>query len=249
MRPLLVTGVIASAAFSAAIALSPHPAHATLQIAATINGSSFLCVDNAACDNNGATGTIELSNQIIGGITVDGSIQTSRGTPANPGPLDILNTSSLSIINSTASTITGAVAVSDTSFTAPVSSVALSASGVWETAVGSSATLQWYADTANAQGADNATDAPGTLLDTFVSSAVVVADSLSDNNTAPFSALAPFSMTETVAFSLTSGGTLLNRGQTMLAAVDTPEPASMALLWAGLVALGVVRPRVRVRGS
>jgi hypothetical protein len=245
MRQHIVLGVVAAAASFAAIALAPNPASATLQIAGTVNGVNFLCVDNAACDSNAATGTITLSNQVIGGIEVDGSVQTSTGTPANPGLLDVLNTSSLSIINTTASTITGAVAISDTSFTAPVSSIALSGSGVWQTAVGSTATLQWFADTANQQGADNATDAPGVLLDTFVSSPALVADSFSDNGGIPFSATAPFSMTETVAFSLTSGGTLLNRGQTMLAAVDTPEPASMALLGAGLIGLAATRFRVR----
>jgi hypothetical protein len=245
MRHYLGIGMIASAAFSAAIALSPHPAHATLQIAATINGTPFLCVDNnAACDGNLATGTIDLGTQTIAGVTVNGSIQTSVGTPGTPGPIDILNTTNLSIINTNAATVTGTVTVSDTSFAAPITSIGLSGSGTWQSAIGSSVTMKWWADAANAQGADTATDTPGTLLDTFTNSATAISQSISHNNDVGLIANSPFSMTEQAAFSLTAGGQLLSRGQNMNA-VPTPEPASMLLLGAGLVGMAMVRRRVR----
>src|SRR5207344_151224 len=143
------------------------PAHATLQIAIQGGATSFFCADNSGtgCDLNPAIGTIQLANQTIGGIQVNGSIQTSVGTPANPGPLDILNTSSLSLINTTAVPVSFLVTIGDTDFAAPVTSFATSGSGVWQTANGSTITLNWFNDPANAQGADNPTDTPGNLID------------------------------------------------------------------------------------
>jgi hypothetical protein len=150
MRHSLVTGIIASAAFSAAIALSPNPAHATLQISANFNGTIFTCVDNnAACDTNLSTGTIQLADQTLGGIEINGSIQTSRGTPANPNSLDILNASSLSVINTLGTSVTYIVTVSDTSFAAPVSQFNTSSAATWENADGSTATVKFWADAAN----------------------------------------------------------------------------------------------------
>jgi len=109
-------------------------------------------------------------------------------------PLDILNTSSLSLINTTAVPVNFIVNIGDTDFAAaPVTSFATSGSGVWETANGSTITLKWFNDPNNAQGADTPTDTPGTLIDTFTSTAVGAADSFSHNNTGPASDPGPFS--------------------------------------------------------
>lgn len=246
MRHCLVVGVVAAAASFAAIALAPNPAHATLQVAADFNGTSFLCVDNASCDTNLSTGTIQIADQTIGGIEINGSIQTSVGTPANPNVNDILNTSSLSLINTLGVTVTATVTISDTSFAGPVSSFATSTSGVWETAVGSTATTKWWADAANTQGADTIGDTPGTLLDSFTSTALLAADSYSHNGSGAFNSAGVFSLTEQITTDLTAGANLLNRGQTVvLTPTSTPEPASLALLGIGLIALASVRLRVR----
>jgi hypothetical protein len=245
MRHYVVTGIVAAAASMAVFALSPNPAHATLQLAGTFNGSTFLCVDNdTACDLNLSTGTIQLGDQVIGGVEVNGSVQRSQGTPANPNPLDILSTSSLSVINTLGTSVLVTVAVSDTSFAAPVASFNTSGSGTWETAGGSTATLNWFADAANAQGADTATDTPGTLIDTFTSTAVGPADSFSHNGAGAISLLAPFSMTEQVSGSLTAGANLLNRGQTEIL-TPAPEPASIALLGMGLIGIAAIGKRAR----
>jgi len=96
---------------------------------------------------------------------VNGSIQTSVGTLANPGPLDILNASSLSLINVSGASVTTTTAISDTDFVGPVSSFVSSGSGVWQTAGGSTVMLNWFNDPTNTQGADTATDTPGTRIE------------------------------------------------------------------------------------
>ena len=220
------------------------PANATLQVAAVFNGTLFSCVDNAACDTNLSTGTIQIADQTIGGIEINGSIQTSTGTPANPNVNDILNTSSLSLINTLGTTVTATVTISDTSFRAPVATFSTSTSGTWETAVGSTATTKWWADPTNSQGADAVNDTPGALLDTFSSTALLAADSYNHNGSGPFVSANPFSLTEQISVSLTGGANLLNRGQTVIL-TPVPEPTSMALLGAGLIVLATARMRLR----
>jgi len=91
----------ASAASIIALALGMAPANAVLQIAWDFGGTTGGCVDNTGCDLNAAVGTLQLADQTINGVTVNGSIQTSTKSAA----LDILNTSSLSVINTTGSNI------------------------------------------------------------------------------------------------------------------------------------------------
>lgn len=211
------------------------PAHATLQISWDFGGTTGLCVDNTGCDTNLAVGVLQLQDQTINGVAVNGSIQTSTKSPTS----DILNTSSLSVINTTGASIPVTVTVSDNNFIGPVTQFATAGSGVWQNAIGSNITLNWYNDPGNAQGADTASDTPGALIDTFTSSAIFAADSFSHNGAGAVADGALFSMTEQATGTLTAGATLLNRGQTEIkTASAVPEPGSLALLGASLLGMG-----------
>jgi hypothetical protein len=212
------------------------PSHAVLQLAYDFGGTTGLCIDNTGCDINPAVGTLQLADQVINGVEVNGSIQTSTKSAS----LDILNTSSLSVVNTTGASIPVTVTVGDNGFIGPVTQFATAGSGVWQNAIGSTITLNWYNDPANTQGAGAAGDTPGSLIDTFTSTAVLLADSFSHNGSGPVSDGALFSMTEQAIGTLTAGATLLNRGQTEIkSAVAVSEPSSLAVMGGALLGMAL----------
>jgi hypothetical protein len=226
-RSLLAAGALAGLSV---------PAHATLQVIADVSGSVSSCVDQAVCDLNPAIGIIQVANGILNGVQINGSIQTSTGTALTPG-LAILNTSSLSIINLTALTKTVTVAVSDTDFIGPVRAFDTAGAGTWQGAIGSTITMNWYDDPENRQGADDATDTPGNLIDTFTHAATSIVDSFSHNGAGVVDDAGPFSMTEQAIFTLTPFGQLVNRGQTEIK-LAVPEPSTWAMAIIGFGFLG-----------
>jgi PEP-CTERM motif len=212
------------------------PAYATLQIITDISGTIAACVDQAACDLNPAVGIINVGNVTINGVQINGSIQSSTGTPANPG-IDTLNTSSLSLINLTATTKNVTVVVGDTDFTGPVASFQTAGSGVWQNAIGSTITMNWFDDPENSQGASDINDTPGTLIDTFTHNATLFVDSFSHDGIGAISDVGPFSMTEQSIFTLTPFGQLVNRGQSEVK-LAVPEPSTWAMMLLGFAGLG-----------
>ena len=214
------------------------PAYATLQISADIGGTTFFCADNTGCDTNGTVGVLQIADQTINGVQVNGSIQT-----ATAGSTNILNTSSLSLINGNATATAINFVVSATNFLGPISQFATAGSGVFQNAIGSTLTLNWFDDPANAQGADSATDTPGTLIDTFTKDALLAADSFSHNGAGSITDAALFSMTEQAIGTLAAGGQLLNRGQTEIKPQAVPEPGSLFIFGGALLALGLVLRR------
>jgi hypothetical protein len=230
------------------VAAVSAPAHATLQIAIDVTGTPFFCADNSAtgCDTNPAVGTLQIANQSIDGVAVDGSVQFSTGTPANPG-VDLLDTSSLSIINNAGASRKVTIAVSDTSFSAPVKAFDLTGSGSWVNAAGSALTMKWFDDPANAQGADTAFETPGNVLGTFGSAGTNPLHSFSTDQTGAVSDKNPFSMTIWSQGVLTSHAVLLNRGQgeVKISTTVIPEPPTWVMMALGFAGLGFVGFRTR----
>lgn len=234
----------ASIAIGIALVALATPARATLQISWDFGSATGGCIDNAACDQSPLIGTLQLANQLINGVAVNGSIQTSTKSSG----LNVLNTSSLSVINTNAISTAATVTVGDTDFIGPVDAFSTSGAGTWQGAVGSTATLNWFNDARNSQGAESATDTPGILIDTFTSTPTLFADSFSHNGSGPATDPGLFSMTEQITGLLTPGATLLNRGQTEIkTATPIREPGSAALLGTALLGMQVLRRSMRRR--
>ena len=172
------------------VALSPAPASAAILLAGLVGGVPFCAADNnAACgagqifDLNPAVGIVSLPTTTIGGLTVEGSLHSSQA-----GALNALNSSSLSITNTTGATVSAEVAIGQTNFIGPVDFVQASGSGTWFNTPGSTIAMSWYADAANGQGGQTFNDLPGLLICSSADLAQAGVDSFSNNCGSPFAA-------------------------------------------------------------
>lgn len=218
-------------------------AHAVLQLGADVSGVSFTCVDQASCDTNPTVGILALANgTTINGLEVNGSLSTSTKGP----PLNILNSSSLSVINTALSARTVEVVVSDIGYTPPSFLFSVAGSGTFQNAVGATITLDYWNDPANGQGGFDPPVAPGNLINTFsFTSTKALNDAFSHTGSGAlaFPDTGPFSMSVEFTFTLPAGtagcaaaGTcpeLLGRSQSEIKPVA--EPASLALFGVGLL--------------
>jgi hypothetical protein len=227
-----------------ALVFAPQ-ASATLMISGNINGTIFSCADQAACDTNPAVGQLSIADQTIGGVQFLGSAQTQV-----IGPVNSLNTTSFQVINNTATNATVQLAVSGTSFLGPVAAFNASGSGTFQSAIGSSVTETFFADTANTQGATTPTNLPGTMLASLSKTALLATDSFSQNFAGAFVDPNLYSMSEGTSGILTPGGSLVGRSQTIVTAqVPAAEPAGIAILGIGLLGLGFVISRGKRSGN
>lgn len=217
------------------------PAHAVLQFSGTVGGLAVSCVDQAGCDLNPTVGILQTGPALAGGVSFLGSSQTQT-----TGALNSLNTTSFQITNNTAGTVAIQLAVGGTDFTGPVTTLAQSGSGTFQSAIGSTIDLTFYADTANGQGADTPTDFPGTQqANSGVITATLLTDSFNFNSSSSFTDANLYSMTLGASGTLTAGGSLVGRSQAQVAINAVPEPSSLLILGGGMIALGAMLHRRR----
>jgi len=232
--------IVLATASIIALAAGMAPANAVLQISGSVGGIAVQCADGQACDTNPNPNQVSIGDTTLGGVQFIGSSQTAViGPPSNK-----LDSSSFQIINNSGAAVTIQLAVSGTSFAAPTTLYSASGGGTFETAAGSTIDLSFFADSANNQGADSPTDAPGTLLFTGNHTAVGLTDTFSINSGSnPLVETGPFSMTLLASGTLVNGGSLVGRTQALVTDVTTPvsEPGSLALLVGSLAALGLWR--------
>jgi hypothetical protein len=207
--------------------LMAHPAHAVLQLALTINGDTFTCVDQASCDTNTAVGVLQTGVDNFAGVSFLGSSQTST-----QGAINDLTTTSFQIQNNNTGTVSYQLAVGDTDYVGPVTTLSQSGSGTFLNAIGSTIDTTYYADTGNTQGADTPTDFPGVKqADSGVYTATLLSDAFSFTSTSAFSDPDLFSMTLGTSGTLTAGATLVGRSQDQIGVQTTVrEPGSLLIL-------------------
>jgi hypothetical protein len=235
--------IIQAAVASLAALISAAPASAELMVSYNVGGITATCVDNnSACDTNSTVGILQLADQTINGVSVNGQISAST-----KGGDNTITTSSLSVINNNTTPVDITFTVGDTDFLGPINQFFVSGSGTFNGAVtGSTVTYQWLNDPSNAQGAETFNDLPGNVLDTFTATQTLArSQSFSFDDSGATTDGALFSMTLTASGTLQPSASLLSRGESEIKPqLAVSEPGSLALLAAALLGFVGLRRRV-----
>ena len=162
-----------AAALLAATAITP--AHARLQLSISDGGTTFSCFDGQlSCDQSGGANNLLLVNATVGAAFVQIALAQSAF-----GAINTLQLSSSNIINKSLTPLTVTLLASDTDFVGPVRAINNSGSLTFNANIGATdSTLRFWADPANAQGA-NPNQTPGTLLESVFGHATTDPDSFS----------------------------------------------------------------------
>ena len=210
---------LASIAMGCLMAAVAPAAHATLLLSGSVNGTNFCASDqNVGCgfggvilDGDPAVNRLGVDEIVINGVRCSGRCMARYGPPTN-----ILNSSSLQIINTNNFAVDILVTVSATDFVPPSFTAFTSGSGTFQNVAGSTVDLRWWNDPANQQGAETPNDTPGGLLDFFNFVSTFAPQSFAHNG-GPFNVLdlLPYSMTLQFHLTLPANAELISRGQTI----------------------------------
>ncbi len=213
-----------------------------LLLSGTINGSNFCASDqNLGCGFGVVIPDGNPGQPTGGGRDHHHGVQAFNSQHiATYGPTtNILNSSSLQVINTNNVAVDILVTVSATDFLPASLTAFVSGSGTFQDVAGSTVELLWWNDPTNQQGAEDPNDTPGNLLDSFGIVAPIAPFSFAHNG-GPFNVadLLPYSMTLQFHVTLPAGAELVSRGQTVNKDVlAVPEPASPLLFGMGLLLL------------
>jgi len=229
---------------------STPSAHATLTLKASEDGGSFTTfVDNGPLDLDPATGVLQLANNtIFGDFTVNGSISTSN-SPG--GSLAQLISDSLSVTNNTGASHSVNLQISDTDYGGPNPPVlSASAGGTFNVAspatsvLGSTAHALAFVDFTN-----SLFGMQHTVQDFSFTAGNLPLDSYA-NTVGPTTvgSGSPYSMTVQLIYTLAGHNILSSRGDS-ITATAVPEPATLAMVLAGLPLVGFVAWRRRRKSA
>jgi hypothetical protein len=201
-----------------------------LRLSISDGANTFTCQDGQlGCDLSGGANNLLAIDTAFDGFFVQLTLAQSSF-----GKVNTLQLSSSNITATSAGTLT--ILASDTSFLAPVSSINSSGSLTFNADVGAGpSTLKFWADHANAQGA-NPNQTPGNLLETATGTPLTDPDSFSGSKISSFISGTPFSMTEGAQLALIAGGSVTGFNQSMVTSA-VPEPSTWLL---GLTGFGLV---------
>jgi hypothetical protein len=224
----------------------PAPVSAILQIDVFVEDSvntginyHNVIVDGGPGDtDNAVNNQINLGSNFepIPDFIVQGSFHTSKA-----GGLNLLTSGSSAVNNNRATNTHVTVAVSDTDFKPKASLADVTGSGTFTGAIGSVIHLHYYDDPNNVQGANSLVGVltPGDLIASFDHTANTALNSFSfDQSNIAVTDDNKYSMTLYFDFSLTPGGQLTSRGQSMFKPIaPVPEFPSVALPAAMVIGL------------
>ena len=255
-------------AMAGAILLGPASmARATLTLVAVeTGGPTLVAQDNAAAgtvinagalgvltttvsDSTATSGTLTLGNSStaipFGDFTVLGSISTSN----SPGSIAAqLLSNSLAVTNTTGTTHTIDLKISDNGYTSPANPLfTATANGGFATVSGGGSVS---GDTANAKAfasfANTLFGTNVTIQNFSFTAGTGTLDSYSNTvASAPGGASIPYSMTVELIFTLAGGNILTNRGDGITASAVVPEPATLAMAFSILPMIGLAAWRRR----